>query len=336
MVPVDGPVREGVGLLRLTVLRDPPVGRARRHVRPRDRRAGPAPAACGPRTGTTGTPSRSSCSARWIDLFLVTLLGSGRRGACTTSGARGRSRRAVGAAASCSTVFDLVALERASTGFRRLRPQFCSIYDPHFWWHERYWKLVAAPRPSSTARRSRALMWRLLGVRVGRRLFDDGCDIPSGRWSRSATTARSTPAAPGPVPLAGGRRLQVRPHRDRGRRLHRSGVGAWIHYGVTMGDGVVAGPRLVPHEGRGDAGGRPVGREPGRRAAQPPSRTPFLSTAGASPTAPATAPARSTGTATPPPCRRPLPGRHRADGGRAAADRSPAGRHAASAAPWQS
>ena len=35
----------------------------------------------------------------------------------------------------------LVLAERAILGFRSLRPRFCSIYDPYFWSHERYWKL---------------------------------------------------------------------------------------------------------------------------------------------------------------------------------------------------
>ena len=26
------------------------------------------------------------------------------------------------------------------------------------------------------------LVWRLLGVRIGRRVFDDGCFLPSGPW----------------------------------------------------------------------------------------------------------------------------------------------------------
>ena len=36
-----------------------------------------------------------------------------------------------------------VLLERAATLFRPLQPRQCSIYDKHFWSHERYWKMVA-------------------------------------------------------------------------------------------------------------------------------------------------------------------------------------------------
>ena len=72
----------------------------------------------------------------------------------------------------------LVLAECAILGFRSLRPRFCSIYDPYFWSHERYWKL------SSTAYLRmfdgtplKPLVWRLLGVRIGRRVFDDGLRI---------------------------------------------------------------------------------------------------------------------------------------------------------------
>jgi non-ribosomal peptide synthetase-like protein len=71
-----------------------------------------------------------------------------------------------------------VLAERAVLGFRSLRPRSCSIYDPYFWSHERYWKL------SSTAYLRmfdgtpfKTLVWRLLGVRIGRRIFDDGMRI---------------------------------------------------------------------------------------------------------------------------------------------------------------
>jgi non-ribosomal peptide synthetase-like protein len=70
-------------------------------------------------------------------------------------------------------------IERAATGFRALTPQFCSIYEPYFWWHERYWKVPAAASLLQIFNGTpvKGAIWRLLGVRVGRRLFDDGCTI---------------------------------------------------------------------------------------------------------------------------------------------------------------
>jgi len=69
-----------------------------------------------------------------------------------------------------------VFVERVSTGFRPLLPKFCSIYESQFWAIERYWKLAWQPFfLDGTA--FKGLVWRLLGVRAGKRLFDDGCLI---------------------------------------------------------------------------------------------------------------------------------------------------------------
>ncbi|MCD2195119.1 amino acid adenylation domain-containing protein [Actinomycetospora endophytica] len=69
-----------------------------------------------------------------------------------------------------------VLLERLSTRFRALRPQYCSIYDPYFWRHERFWKFSMQPSVLNGTP-FKSTVWRLLGVRVGRRLFDDGASI---------------------------------------------------------------------------------------------------------------------------------------------------------------
>ena len=77
------------------------------------------------------------------------------------------------------TTLSCVLAERLAIGFRRLTPQFCSIYEPYFWRHERLWKLSGVGYLlvfNGTPFKS--LVWRLLGVRVGKKLFDDGCTMP--------------------------------------------------------------------------------------------------------------------------------------------------------------
>ena len=69
-----------------------------------------------------------------------------------------------------------VLVERLVMGFRRLKPQYCSIYDPYFGHHERLWKMLATPPFNGTPFKS--LVWRMLGVKVGKRLYDAGCNIP--------------------------------------------------------------------------------------------------------------------------------------------------------------
>ncbi|MGA6153773.1 Pls/PosA family non-ribosomal peptide synthetase [Stenotrophomonas sp. NPDC087984] len=76
------------------------------------------------------------------------------------------------------TVGFFVLAERAVLGFRALRPRFCSVYERSFWRHERYWKVpsilylaIFNGTPFKPA------IWRLLGVHMGHRVFDDGCRI---------------------------------------------------------------------------------------------------------------------------------------------------------------
>ena len=65
-------------------------------------------------------------------------------------------------------------VERSVMGFRHLKPQYCSIYDRYFWRHERLWKLLAVAPFHGTP--FKPLIWRMLGVKVGKRLYDAGTE----------------------------------------------------------------------------------------------------------------------------------------------------------------
>ena len=149
---------------------------------------------------------------------------------------------AIAAASILSALFVVaysVLVERAATRFRSLSPQFCSIYDPYFWWHERFWKLVAQPNLFNGTP-FKGLIWWLLGVRIGRKVFDDGCGMPE----RSLVTIGDY------CTLNAGSTIQCHSQEDGTFKLDRItigagctiGVGAWVHYGVTMGDGAVLAP----------------------------------------------------------------------------------------------
>ena len=101
-----------------------------------------------------------------------------------------------------------------------LRPQGCSIYDRAFWRHERFWKMSIGTYLSAfNGTPMKNVLWRLLGVRIGRRVFDDGLGLPErafttigddctfnvGQHRSSATrrrTADSSPTASRSVPAA--------------------------------------------------------------------------------------------------------------------------------------
>jgi non-ribosomal peptide synthetase-like protein len=134
------------------------------------------------------------------------------------------------------TIVYFVLVDRAVTGFRALRPKFCSIYQPPFWRHERYWKIPAvAYIPIFNGTPFKGVIWRLLGVRIGRRVFDDGCSI----IERSLASVGSYST------LAAGSIIQCHSLEDGAFKSDYTVIGAgcsigsagFVHYGVTMGEG---------------------------------------------------------------------------------------------------
>jgi non-ribosomal peptide synthetase-like protein len=127
--------------------------------------------------------------------------------------------------------------ERMVMGFRRLTPRFVSIYDPYFWRHERLWKVLAAMPFNGTP--FKALGWRLMGVRVGKRLFDDGAAIPE----KTLVTLGDD------VVLNAGSVIQCHSLEDGTFKSDHTligsgtviGVAAFVHYGVRTGEGTVIG-----------------------------------------------------------------------------------------------
>lgn len=139
------------------------------------------------------------------------------------------------------TMAYFVFVERAAVRFRSLQPRTCSIYDPYFWWHERYWKLVIPGwEKMLVGTPVKNLVSRLLGVRIGRRVFDDGCFFPE----RTLVTVGDD------CTLNAGTVIQTHSQEDGGFKSDRSRLGdgvtldvnAFVHYGVVIGDGARIGP----------------------------------------------------------------------------------------------
>jgi non-ribosomal peptide synthetase-like protein len=131
----------------------------------------------------------------------------------------------------------LVICERAAMGFRRLRPRFCSIYDPYFWRHERLWKLMVPGVPVLDGTPFKAWVLRGLGVRVGRGLLDHGSSAPE----------HSLVSLGDDVTLAQGAVIQCHSLEDGTFKSDHSSVGdgatvalnGFVHYGVHIGAGAV-------------------------------------------------------------------------------------------------
>ncbi|WP_237538313.1 Pls/PosA family non-ribosomal peptide synthetase, partial [Streptomyces sp. SID486] len=237
MIPLDGDIREGVGLLGSPSFEIPrSVDRDARfdHLR-------------------TGEELRRHLAAknrynllsmglmlfaRWLHVFLLTLLALV---SVDLYGAVGHVVIALYLAVTLalSTAY-YVLLERCMTRFRPLRPQLCSIYDRNFWLHERLWKVPVQYLNVFNGTPFKSLIWRMLGVRMGRRVFDDGCFV----------TERTLAAVGDDCTLNIGSKIQCHSQEDGtfksdGITLGAGctlGVAAHVHYGVTMGDGSVLAP----------------------------------------------------------------------------------------------
>jgi len=236
MIPLDGKVREGVGLLGSppfeiprTVERDQAVEldepERRRRLRTKNRH----------NLRTMGI----FLFVRWLHVFLVTTFTLAAFD--SYGGFAGLEMGFLLALSVLITPVYFVLVERLVTGFRLLRPQYCSIYDPYFWRIERLWK-VAADRYIHMFNGTpfKSLVWRGLGAKVGKKVFDDG-----GHF-----TERSLVSIGDDVTLNVGSVIQCHSQEDGAFKSDRTaigngciiGVGGFVHYGVRMGAGSVLAP----------------------------------------------------------------------------------------------
>ena len=242
MIPVGGPVREGVGLLGSPCFEIPRTVRADHrfdHLGTARRRRHRLKAKNSHNAGTIG----ERLVVRWVYvcvLAAVAVLPFGNRIPPLPAGL---ASEALATAASALldiafTVGYFILVERVVTGFRGLRPRFCSIYQQEFWEHERYWKVPSTAYVQMfSGTPFKSVVWRLLGVQVGRRVLDDGCSIVE----RTLVTIGSE------TTLGAGSILQGHSLEDGtfksgyieiGNRC-TIGTGAFVHYGVEMDDGAV-------------------------------------------------------------------------------------------------
>ena len=305
LVPVDGAVREGVGLLGSpsfeiprSVDRDTALGLGRRDQLHH-------------RLAAKNRYNLASMGlfllARWIHVFGLTVLGLAAADYYRLFGPT-----AVVGELLAVTVFTMayfVLVERAATGFRALCPQTCSIYDPYFWWHERYWKLVIPRFDLMLAGTPfKNVVSRLLGVRLGSRVFDDGCAWPE----RTLITIGDR------CTLNAGSTIQCHSQEDGAFKSERVtiaagctlGLNAFVHYGVTIGEGAeIDSDSFVMKGSEIPARARWSGNPPGETLATGPAAPLVRETPAtvASPAARRPSPTPRTRTVPPVPAERPSP-----------------------------
>jgi non-ribosomal peptide synthetase-like protein len=258
LVPIEGEIREGVGLLGSpsfeiprTVARDSNLDvrdpeELRRNLAAKDRH----------NAATIGL----RLLVRWAHLFGLTLLSLGAANLYQVWGALAFVPFTI--ASLLFTVVYYVSVERTVDRLQMLAPSGCSIYLRAFWRHERAWKVPSeAYYKAFDGTPFKSVLWRLLGVRIGRRVFDDGCFL----------TERTFTAIGDNCTLNAGSVIQCHSQEDGAFKSDRTvlgagctlGVGSFVHYGVSMGDGAVLAPdsflmkgeEIAPH---GHWGGNPA------------------------------------------------------------------------------
>jgi hypothetical protein len=225
MIPITGPVREGVGLLGSPCFEIPrSVQRDHRfdHLNIARRRRRQLKAKNRHNAATAGL----HLLVRWLYLsgiVLVALLPLRAGGWFPLRGDlrlrfRGGTLLLRGdlvgdALVSAATVLIMLAftvgyfalVERAVTRFRPMRPRFCSIYEPPFWRHERFWKVPSiAYIQMFSGTPFKSVIWRLLGVRVGpwsgsaaRPPSTRAASCRAIRWKAARSSPITSPSAPG-------------------------------------------------------------------------------------------------------------------------------------------
>ncbi|MEU4097090.1 Pls/PosA family non-ribosomal peptide synthetase [Streptomyces sp. NPDC026673] len=260
LVPLDGPVREDTGLLGSPAFPIPrTVDRDNRFA---DLARGPAlRRRLAEKNRHNAVTAAVYLLIRWLHLCGLLLIAACAAGLHSRLGAP-----AFALAAAAATVFTagwFALAERAATAFRPLRPLYCSIYQRAFWRHERFWKLASVDWLKwFDGTPFKPLLLRLLGARVGRRVFDDGCFLPE----RSLVTIGDE------CTLNAGTVIQCHSQEDGAFKSDRTtlgtgctlGVGAFVHYGVTLGDHAVLAADSFLMKGEDVPAGAAWGGNPAR------------------------------------------------------------------------
>jgi len=175
-------------------------------------------------------------AARWMSFFAALVLWMAALTYYNRFGVLALFAATVAIAGASVVMF--VLLERVSLAFKRLEPKIASIYDPYFWFHERHWKLSE----SSLTRLFygtpfRTMMFRAMGMKIGAKVFDCGRSITERTLTEVGDYANINEGS-----VLQAHSLEEGVFKSDHIRIGNGcsiGPGAFVHYGVTMGDHVV-------------------------------------------------------------------------------------------------
>jgi len=234
MIPVDGPVREDVGLLGSpcfeiprTTLNDRQMSDVDDDLRDRELRNKNAH-----NIRTMGIWLLSKWLFANIALFvsLTSIMLYNDFGIAALAGGV--------IAGFALTIGFFVGLEWFSLGFKRLQPMMSTIYDQSFWSVERHWKVADTPLNSMFGGTPfKNVISRMLGVTVGKQVFDDGCSVTEktlGEIGDHCTLNEESTLQ--------GHSLEEGVFKSDFIKVGNGvtlGINSFAHYGVTMGDNAI-------------------------------------------------------------------------------------------------
>lgn len=235
MVPIDGPVRENVGLLGSPPFEIPRVvDRDKLAVRIVDGAARKELIAKKLRHNSITIAAFLLC--HWLHFFV--LLFAAYVGLIYYPVFGIWSLFAFSIFASLFSIAYFSFVERGSLGFKKLQPRLVSMYEEYFWTHERYWKSSGHPISSLfKGTPFKNVISRLLGVRLGKKVFDDGC-----RFIDKSLIEVGDYANFNELSIVHGHSLEEGVFKTDRIKIGKGctiGPAAFVHYGVRMGDNVV-------------------------------------------------------------------------------------------------
>jgi len=132
----------------------------------------------------------------------------------------------------------LVFLERLSLRFRKLQPDRCTILDENYWWVEHHWKFTVSPLLFLfRGTPFKNVISKLLGTTIGRKVFDDGCAATERTLTEVGSYCTLNEFA-----ILQAHSLEEGIFKSDTVRLGKGctiGPNAFVHYGVDLGEGTV-------------------------------------------------------------------------------------------------
>jgi len=231
MTPIDGAKRENTGLLGSPAFEIP-----RAAARDLEHAAGLSPderrRRLKDKTRHNLKTMLGMLASRWLIEFLAIYL---LAWTASTFGPTNPLAMTLATGASLIAAIGVFILaERASIGFARLTPMLVTTYDPQYWRIERHWKLsdnILTSLFAGTPMRN--LVSRLLGVRVGANVFDDGATLTERTLVEIGDGANLNQGV-----VIQAHSLEEGVFKSDVVRIGSGsslGVGAFVHYGVTTG-----------------------------------------------------------------------------------------------------